>query len=252
MRNGGSFFWMVAAACVLMAATAAQAQAAPETDGWQYEFDVFAWGSSLSGDVGPASDEYRFHQSFSDVLNYLDIAAMGHFDARKDRWGFMVDAFYVNLGDTKDTSYGIPVKINLEESIFSVVGTYRAFESPKASFDVTMGARYNEIKSDLTPRDMPRMHSSFSWTDPIVGFKGGVKLGKIWTFGYRGDVGGFGAGSDFTWLGVLRFDARVSKNTTLGFGYSGYNVDYTEGSGAEEFVYNVTTYGPFLGVAFRW
>jgi hypothetical protein len=153
--------------------------------------------------VGPAIREYQVNASFSDLTEYLDFAAMGHFEAREEKWGFMLDAFYVNLGHSVDNRFGYPVKLDLEDLILGAAGTYRVYQSDKSSFDLTFGARYNEVKTGLTPRWMPAHHKSISWTDPVIGFKGGVRLSKAWTFGYRGDVGGFGAGSDFTWLGVL-------------------------------------------------
>jgi hypothetical protein len=240
----------------MLAATAIQAQQASEAPapagGWHYELDLFAWGSGLSGDVGPAIKEYQLHASFSDVTKYLDFAAMGHFEARKEKWGILADSFYVNLGHSVDNHLGNPVKLNLEEMILGIAGSYQVFESPSARFDFTFGARYNEVKTGITPYFLPARNQRISWTDPVIGFKGGVKMSKAWTFGYRGDIGGFGAGSELTWLGVVRFDAQVSKHTSLGFGYVGYGVDYKKGSGHKEFVYDMTTTGPFLGIAWRW
>jgi hypothetical protein len=249
--------WLVFLALSLMlAATAIQAQQASEAPapagGWHYELDLLGWGSGLSGDVGPAIHEYQIHASFSDLTEYLDFAAMGHFEARKEKWGFTLDAFYVNLGHSVDNRFGYPVELDLESLILGAAGTYRVYQGDKSSFDLTFGARYNEVKTGLEPRWTPAYHKNIAWTDPVIGFQGGVRLSKAWTFGYRGDIGGFGAGSDFTWLGILQLEAQLSEHVGLGFGFLGYGVDYKKGSGYQEFVYDTTMYGPFLGIAWRW
>ncbi len=241
----------VVAAAVLVA-TMAFAQSAPAGDSWRYQLDVYGWGTGMSGEVGPETGLYQVSASFSDLTKYLDFAAMGHFEASKGRWGLMADAFYVNLGHSIDSKAGIPVKLNLEEGILSLEGTYLIYGDARSTYEVTFGARYNEVRNDITPYLLPPAHSTLSWTDPVVGFKGGVKMGKTWSFGYRFDVGGFGAGSDLSFLGVLRFDARLSKSTSLALGYAAYKVDYETGSGGNTVICDTTMQGPFLGVSFRW
>jgi hypothetical protein len=247
--------WMVfavAAFCLLTWGMAAQAQTAQAQAGWSYEFDLFGWGAGLGGDVGPNFGPYHVDASFSDLAKYLDLGGMGHFEARRCKWGLMVDAVYVNLGHSADNRFGFPVKVNVEDMILGLEGTYRFYEDPRASFDLTLGVRYNDVSTDLTPHRLPARHTNLSWTDPVLGVKGGVKLGKTWTFGYRADVGGFGTGSDFSTLVAFRLDAKVSQHVGLGFGYLAYKVDYSTGSERKDFVYNTTMQGPFLGVVWRW
>lgn len=219
---------------------------------WHYEVDLFLWGTSLSGATGPAVKDYQVDMSFGDVAEVLDFAAMGSFSARKDRWGFHLDTFYANLGESVDGPMGNPIELNLEDTIFDAAGTYRVFQSERASCDLLFGLRYNDVTVGLEPFRFPAREQGVSWTDPIVGVAGGVQMTERWTFGYRADVGGFGAGSDFTWLGALRFDARMSEHCYLGLGYIGYSVDYTKGSGPSEFVYDMDMYGPYLGIAWKW
>ncbi len=75
------------------------------------------------------------------------------------------------------------------------------------------------------------VHSSSCWTDPVQGVKGGVQMGRTWSYGYRTVAGGFGAGSDLPVLASLRLDARLSRPTSLGLGYAACRVDYETGSG---------------------
>ena len=246
-------FALVLAACLLLGSTAARAQDSKyQTNGWQYELTLYGWAASLSGHVGPAFKVYEVDESFHSILDYLDMAAMVHFEARDNRWGILVDPVYVNLGDSVDTPRGWPIKLNMEEFIGGLAGSYRAYQSPAQSFDFTFGGRYNEIKPEITPYLFPTRSRSLSWVDPVVGFKGGVKLGKAWTFGYRGDVGGFGAGSQLTWSAIVRVDAHFTKNFSMGLGYAYLYNDYKTGSGYREFTYDMAMGGPYLGVSFWW
>jgi hypothetical protein len=241
-----------ASACLLLGATAVQAQAAKGADAWKYQFDLFAWGTGLSGTVGPEMGLYSVDASFGDITKYLDFASMGHFEATRGRWGVMADLFYVDLGHSVDDAYGNPVKLGMQNLVLGLGGTYRLYGDAKSTFDFVLGARYNEVKSDITPYLLPSRHSSLSWTDPVVGLKGGVRLGKVWSFGYRVDVGGFGAGSNLACLAAFRFDAQLSRSVALNLGYICYKVDYEEKNGASTFVYDTLMQGPALGVSFRW
>ncbi len=251
MRKG--FVVVVLAACLLTVAQVSQAQQASQpSSGWRYQLDLYAWGSGLSGHVGPADQAFQVEESFSSVLDYLDMGAMFHFEAQHGRWGLLLDPFYVDLGDSVDSKAGTPVDLSLKELIVNLQGTYRGYESPKTTFDFTFGGRYNELKSSITPYQMPTEHGSIQWVDPVVGIKGAVQMSTHWAFGYRADVGGFGAGSKLTWTGVVRFDAQVAKHFAVAFGYAAYYADYEKGTGSETFVYDMTMAGPFLGASFRW
>jgi hypothetical protein len=70
----------------------------------------------------------------------------------------------------------------------------------------------------------------------------------------QGDLGGFGAASDFSWcaMGGLLWDAYPS--TTFALLYKALAVDYEDGvSGSRSyFEYDTITQGPLLGVAFKF
>lgn len=64
----------------------------------------------------------------------------------------------------------------------------------------------------------------------------------------RGDVGGFRAGSDFSWqvLAAYNFQLCVTNRYVLDayFGYRALSVDYSQGSGDTKYEYNVLQQGP--------
>ena len=90
------------------------------------------------------------------------------------------------------------------------------------------------------------------WVDPFVGFRVRHELSPGHELQFLGDVGGFGAGSDFSWqlYGGYSFDFTVMHSTLYGvLGYRALAVDYSEGSTAR---INVILHGPVAGLSFRW
>ena len=90
------------------------------------------------------------------------------------------------------------------------------------------------------------------WVDPFVGIRVRHELSPGHELQFLGDVGGFGAGSDFSWqlYGGYSFDFTVMHSTLYGvLGYRALAVDYSEGSTAR---INGILHGPVAGLSFRW
>lgn len=254
-RIGLYVVFMTFAALALVVAVPAVAQSASTGDqGWQFEVTPYAWFAGMSGDIGAGPKEAHASASFSDIARDLDSAFMAHFEGRNGRWGFMVDPFYINLGESVRTPYGFKLAIKDKQLILGFEGSYRAYESEGKAVDILFGGRYNDLKTDLTPSGVPypAFHFEKDWVDPIVGFRARFDLGPRWVFGLRGDIGGFSVGSKLTWDAVVRFDVRVSKAVSFNFGYGVVSTDYESGSGAGRFLYDVRMDGPFVGVAFHF
>jgi hypothetical protein len=68
----------------------------------------------------------------------------------------------------------------------------------------------------------------------------------------RGDVGGFGAGSEFSWnvLGAYSFQIGVYHGTTFSgmLGYRALSVDLEKGSGINRYEYAMVQHGPIIGL----
>ena len=79
-----------------------------------------------------------------------------------------------------------------------------------------------------------------------------LPMGEAWTFNLRGDVGGFGVGSDFAWQLFPYVSWQFGERASMQAGYRAISMDYDEGSGLSEFKYDVVTQGAQLGVTFRF
>ena len=67
-----------------------------------------------------------------------------------------------------------------------------------------------------------------------------------WLLQFRGDFGGFGIGSDFTWQLQAHAGYQFSKLFKLTACYRIIGVDYDKGSGQDRFVHDINTFGPVL------
>jgi hypothetical protein len=70
-----------------------------------------------------------------------------------------------------------------------------------------------------------------------------------------GDVGGFGVGSDFAWSFLALFGYQWEASGiewAILAGYRALGQDYTTGSGAQRFRWDVTMHGPVLGFTVRF
>ena len=90
------------------------------------------------------------------------------------------------------------------------------------------------------------------WVDPMFGLRWYWKFADKWALITRGDVGGFGAGSDFAWSAGGVIDWRPWKHVGFLVGYRALYMDYEDGSGSEKFAFDATMHGPLLGVNFSW
>jgi hypothetical protein len=201
-------------------------------------------GAAMSGTTTVRGVDVDVDLSASDVFSNLQFGAMGIVVARKGAWGFGSDLIWMALGTTvRDTD------VDFNQGAFAFYGLRQL--SPAA--DVTFGLRVNTLQGELTfkapevTRDQDK-----SWVDPIAGVTLRSPADRRAQVRLYTEVGGFGAGSDFTWQVFPTFSLRLTRMASLEFGYRWLDVDYATGEGNEEFRYDVLTQGPVVGFGFRF
>lgn len=226
----------------------------------ELQITPYAWLASVEGDITVRGQESSVDASFGDILDDLDLAAMGHVEARYGRWGAFVDPAYMKL--SADSSVGpVEADAELEILILEFGGLYRlaswgAGSERLAGLDLLLGSRYwkadLDVDVELPAQGLARdVQGDQGWVDPLVGLRLQLPLSRRFLFNLRGDVGGFGLSddmSDFSWqaLGLLGFAA--SEHIMLMAGYRALGVDYDTGSGRDRFALDTTIHGPLLGL----
>jgi hypothetical protein len=127
----------------------------------------------------------------------------------------------------------------------------------QVDLDANLAATLSVLHLLTVSRDLSIGKSGdVTWVDPLVGARLRHQFAPGMNLVVSGDVGGFGAGSKFSWqaLAALNYDFYVTKNVTWSgmIGYKALNVDYSQGSGLSHYEYNMTMHGPVMGVTARF
>jgi opacity protein-like surface antigen len=197
-----------------------------QSDEWEVTFSPFLWGSGMSGTVGIAGQEGDFEASAKDLIKQLDFAFMANFEARKSGWSFGIDFDYTDLG--KDVTVENPnvaaQNPRLDMKMVIVEGHF-GYQVAN-SLDLLAGVRRVNATAGIASDASSGQEVDGGFTDPIVGLQLRPYLSeKLW-LNIRGDIGGFGAGSDFSWFLGAAAGYRVSNLISLDFGYRMWDFDY--------------------------
>jgi hypothetical protein len=227
------------------------ANAQTRSSDWNHNIAVYMLGASLDGQitVGPLTADVNM--SMSDVFSNLDMGAMAAYRGEKGRWAVMADMIYMDLGTTVEGPLGFETDVGFDQWLLELDGSYRLSRVTELLF----GVRYVGLSGDALfhgPIQDRRVDYDKSWVDPLVGLRFPIPLGKKWTFVGRGDIGGFGIGSEFTWhvLATVRF--QVSRTVSLAAGYRLVDFDYEDGEGLSLFKFDMQEGGPGVGVIFSF
>ncbi len=120
--------------------------------------------------------------------------------------------------------------------------------------DLLAGARWVSIDTTLQVGFDPGVifQDDQGWVDPLVGARVRRALNDRWSAHLRGDIGGFGVGSDLTWNLEADLGLAVTERLSLIFGYRVLDIDYDEGIGLRRFLFDAGISGPRFGMALRF
>jgi hypothetical protein len=265
---------LAATAVALCAAALLPATAGAQTsDAWQFGASIYLYLPTISGKTtfpqGAGSD---VAVDADKIMDSLQGAFMGNFEARKGLWGGFTDIAYFDLGQSKsgfrDMTVGgnqLPANVsgnadfNLKGSAWTLAGSYRVQTDQRSPVDVFAGARMLDIQTTLawqlsgnvgsipTAGRAGNLEAKLQNWDAIVGVKGRWAFGseRKWFVPYYLDVGT--GESDST------FQAMAGVGYSFGWGdvigswrYLDYNMK--SGSKIESLNFN----GPSVAAVFHW
>ena len=227
----------------------AYAEDSSSNSNWEFSFaPMYLWAVSINGDQTVKGNEVDLDIPFSDIFDNLNGALTFHFEGLyKQRWGVFSDLNYIVL----EMDDG-PVDIDFTEIMFELAGFYRITEGAHA-IDGLGGFRYSSMDVDLDlPGPLPDTDQRKDWVDPYLGLRWQWKFAEKLGSRLRGDIGGFGIGSDITWNLVGLVDFKPWKHVGLFGGYRALYQDYSTGSGSNKFKFDATMHGPVLGLNITW
>lgn len=235
---------------------------AQHSDEWKYFVGGYLTTASIDADTtsfSPAGDQIiGIDIDFNDILDNFDYGAAGIFIARHGKVSVNVDL--AAFGVSPEQSLPLPsstADIDIDIQEHELYLGYAAFDSmPK--LEIIAGARY--IDQDIsvsfnTPSGAPQLPSlsiGDSWTDPFIGVRYTGTINDSWGWLLRGDIGGFGVGSDSAWRIDAGVTYRFAKQWEAALWYKALDIDYESGTSGTPSIYkwDGTESGLTLGIGY--
>lgn len=223
---------------------------------WEHTVIIYAMGAAIDGEATIGNLTVPVEVSISDVFDALEMGAMGAYRADNGTWSFALDATFMGLGGTATSQRDI-VKGDLDMDQLTLMGTVGRRIAPNLEglfslswFDLSTDLELT-TRNPLTGVETTRTAGDdASWVDPMVGLQYNAPFADDWRFNLRGDIGGFGIGSDLSYQ--LLANVRWQANETIGvvFGYRLIGFDYEDGrKGDRDYQrYDLTEQGPLVGM----
>jgi hypothetical protein len=214
-----------------------------QTSPWTFDVSLYGVAAGMSGDITARGIPADVNVSFGQVLDNLKFGAMGTAKVGYDRWSLSTDVIYMDLAASQGT-----VSASAQQWLVQPMLGYRVLPF----FEVTAGTRYNNLSATVQGTRPPlgkffSTSGTVEWWDPVIGGRVSVPLIKTLSFDVMGDVGGFNVGSELTWQALPMLNWRFTKWGSIQAGYRWLYTDYSQGSGATQFRYNILTQGPQVG-----
>jgi hypothetical protein len=259
-------------------APVARGDASPEAGGadsggsWEFVIAPYIWLPAMSGEATVKGQTARVDTSISDIFTSSDFAfaLQAEFEAWYERrWGILFNGQWGVLKQN-DNVIGPPIApqtfdLKMNNGLFEFAGLYSFGERPFGpepgsatwTVETLVGVRVTVLKVELDFDSGAEPDQGKTWADPILGARGIVRFGNDnrWSATLRGDFGGFGAGSDITWnlAGMFGYDFHIgSLSSRVFLGARALYQDFEDGSGSQKFAWDVTQFGPLLGLALRF
>ena len=213
-------------------------------EGWSFDFIPYYQFKNVKGDVTVDGVTRSVDADYEDVDDLRNSGVAVLFSGRKGDWGFLVD-----WGWTEYVSFPSADEL-VRADIGTLEGTATYRWKSLSGLELLAGLRTYRLNVDYVDRVDPANNEDDDafWLDPIVGARIVFDLGKRWEIWLKGDIGGFGAGSDLAWSALANIGWRVSDLVSLWGGYKYLDIDYEDG----DFAYDASTRGFFIGLGFSF
>ena len=240
---------------------------------------------SLDGTQTVRGRSVKVDASFVDIVKESDtlVALMGDFEARNGPVALLANVVWAKIGVDRDNvrsralapgvtgTLGTSLNLDIDLAIAEVGAAYEVKRWGPLAFDLLAGARYWYQEADLSfdiagavdigdlevagGRAFARS-GSVDWLDPMIGARVRYTVAPGHELLLRGDIGGFGVGSDFSWqaIGAYGFEFGTYNGITFSgvIGYRALYVDYVQGEGRQRYEYDMLQHGPILGISARF
>ena len=266
-------------------------QVAPDPEPWRFGITSYGWAINIAGSLTARGQTVDVNASFIDLVQKSDslLAWMSYFEADKGRVGFYGDVVWTRLGFSRSTAAyrnplpGLQLSATANAALVTDLviaelgGLYEVHRWPGSdgsftAVDALLGFRYWNSSASVSVDALATanyaalglsgsrqfgvsLSNTMQWVDPLVGLRLRHQFTPHQNIMLRGDIGGFGLGSQLTWqaLGVYSYEWQADRVRIAGvIGYRAIGVNYSAGSGFDANGMNLVFHGPVIGIGLRF
>ncbi|WP_163516338.1 hypothetical protein [Gelidibacter japonicus] len=220
---------------------------------WSFLIEPYMMLPNMSGEtgIGEVIPPVEVDANVGDILGHLKMGAMLYFEATNDTWSISTDFIYMKLGqDIKTGSFFTGGDVTMQELAFEVAGLRQVTPWLDAGIALRLVSLDMEINTQSIVNER-NASTDATWLDPVIVARTQGQFNDNWIYKVRGDFGGFGIGTDFTWQLQADIGYQFSELFYTTLGYRIIGMDYDIGSGSDRFLYNVDTYGAVVRFGFN-
>lgn len=226
---------------------------------WNFLVEPYALFPNMKGTTGVGTlPDAEVDADAGDIFSHFKIGALIYGEIANDKWAITSDLIYMKLA--QDATPG-PVINNGKVTMKQLAWELAGLRKLTSMLDAGIGLRLNslDVETNLVTNNIvgggttARSKSlTQTWVDPIIIARLKSDPGKKFIYQFRGDIGGFGIGSDLAWQVQAYAGYRFSKLFQLTGGYRVLSMDYNTGSGEDRFLYDMNTFGPVVRFGFNF
>ena len=224
-------------------------------DKWEFIIAPYALVPYIDGDASVGRVEgAELDVGPKDIVENLDLGAMIQLEAHHESgYGISLAYNFMDLGGgATDPSGMVSLDVDMYQGILEGYGVYRV-KTGRGPLDFYGGVRWWDMDVELDVNGSKIVENTADWVDPVVGARWMLQIADSWHLILKGDIGGFGIASDFTWNLQGGFVWDATDYLSLVFQYRALSVDYSTGTVGtpDRFAYDTITHGPMFGLAFK-
>jgi hypothetical protein len=224
-------------------ASVEEVHAAAPSNSWSWTIEPFLWLAGLDGQgSADSSPPSNVEFSPSDFFGHFDGGFLLALEARPahSNWGLLADGLYLRLVDDEGS-----LQTQTEATMLEAGGALAVDRAGEV--ELLAGLRYVDLSLDVDRGAVIDASGRASWVDPWIGARARFPLDERWTLALRGDIGGFGVGSQFSWQALVGLGVDLGASWRLDLGYRALAIDFNGG----DLNYDLLVYGPLIGIAWR-
>jgi len=225
---------------------------------WAFLVEPYLMFPNMSGQTGIGTlPDITIDANPGDIFSRLQIGAMLNLEASNEKWTIATDVIYMDLKqDVTPGTFISSGKATAKQFAWELAGMRKI----RPWLDIGIGGILSSITSgaDINRNTIGGGTShinkeiSATWYDPMLIARIKNTPGKKFLYQFRGEIGGFGIGSDFAWQIQAYAGYRFSKLFQMTAGYRVISLDYEKGSEESRFKYDIDTFGPVIRFGFNF